>query len=209
LNTIYNRIAGQSVERVAALSDGVFAFAMTVLVLNLHAPASAAIHSEHALWSALTNLAPSLTTYLMSFLTLGIFWVGQQTQLSHLTQSDRDLAWIHLLFLLVVTMVPFSTALLAAFITYRLALAIYWLNILLLGALLYASWHYAMRAKLVLKEVTAEMQAVVKRRIVRAQTLYACGALLSIANTYWSIGAIVLVQLNYALAPRIRMLYRL
>ena len=96
VRSLYNRIAGQNLERLAALSDGVFAVAMTLLVLDLRAPAAEAIHSEQDLLAALLALAPRLVTYLMSFLTLGIFWLGQQTQLDRLARSDRDLAWIHI-----------------------------------------------------------------------------------------------------------------
>src|ERR1022692_44450 len=131
--TTYNRIAAQSVERLAALSDGVFAVAMTLLVLDLHAPAAEAIHSEQGLWAALTGLAPKLTMYLMSFMTLGIFWVGQQSQLNHLARSDRSLSWMHVLFVFAVSMTPFSTMLLAGFIAYRIALLVYWVNLLLGG----------------------------------------------------------------------------
>src|ERR1700734_2276693 len=99
MSTSYNRIAGQSAARLAALSDGVFAVAMTLLVLDLRAPAVEAVHTEHDLWLALVALAPRLGIYMMSFLTLGIFWVGQQTQLNHLARSDRSLSWIHLVFL--------------------------------------------------------------------------------------------------------------
>src|SRR5580693_6059335 len=95
----YNAIAGQSVERLAALSDGLFAVAMTLLVLDLKVPAAEAIRSDKALLGALAELAPRLVIYLMSFLTLGIFWVGQQTQLNHLARGDRHLTWIHLMFL--------------------------------------------------------------------------------------------------------------
>ena len=119
----YNEIAGQSVERLAALSDGLFAIAMTLLIIELHAPAAAAIHSEGDLWRALGGLAPQLLMYLVGFLTLGIFWVGQQTQLNHLRRSDRSLTWIHLSFLFVVTVTPFSTARLAEYTAYRLGAA--------------------------------------------------------------------------------------
>ena len=204
----YNRIAGQSVERLAALSDGIFAVAMTLLVLDLRLPAAQAIHSERDLWRALVALSPRLITYLMSFLTLGIFWVGQQTQLSHLLRTDRDLSWIHLAFLFAVTLTPFSTKLLAEFVTFRLALLAYWCNILLLGAVLYGSWGYAIRARLVKDDMPADVPAAICRRIVIAQALYAAGALLCVINTYCSIAFIALVQLNYALAPRNRSLFR-
>jgi uncharacterized membrane protein len=96
MTTSYNRIAGQSLERLAALSDGVFAVAMTLLVLDLRAPAAQTIHNERDLWRALVVLSPRLMMYMMSFMTLGIFWVGQQTQLNHLRRSSRSLTWIHL-----------------------------------------------------------------------------------------------------------------
>jgi len=203
MKSAYNRIAGQSVERLAALSDGVFAVAMTLLVLDLRAPALQRIHSEHELSHALLSLSPQLLMYVMTFLTLGIFWVGQQTQLNHLARSDRSLAWIHILFLFAVSIAPFSTTLLAEFTAYRTALLTYWANLLALGGTLYSSWSYATHSGLVKPELSPEVSAGIKRRIVIAQSLYAFGALLCIVNTYWSIGFIVLVQLNYAVAPRL------
>lgn len=200
----YNRIAGQSVERLAALSDGIFAVAMTLLVLDLHLPVAASIHGERDLWRALAALLPRLLTYLMSFLTLGIFWVGQQSQLSYLARSDRHLTWIHLGFLFAVTLSPFSTMLLAEFMAYRTALLMYWGNILLLGVALYGSWGYAVRAGLLKDDTPADVPAAVCRRIMIAQSLYAGGALLCVIGTRWSILCILLVQLNYALAPGFR-----
>ena len=82
-----------------------------------------------------------------------------------------------------------------------MALIAYWLNIFVLG-------HVAL-FELGLRKARAwsrgDMPAQVprhKRRILIAQALYAFGALLCILSTYWSIGFIVLVQLNYAIAPR-------
>ncbi len=204
MNTSYNRIAGQSVERLAALSDGIFAVAMTLLVLDLRVPATEAVHNKHDLWRALVAISPQLLMYLMSFITLGIFWVGQQTQLNHLARSDRHLTWIHIAFLFAVTIMPFSTRLLAEFTSYRTVLLAYWGNILLLGVVLYCSWGYATRRGLVKDDIPAEVPAAICRRIVIGQLLYAFGALLCAFNTYWSIAFIVLVQLNYAIAPRIR-----
>jgi uncharacterized membrane protein len=202
----YNRIAGRSVERLAALSDGIFAFAMTLLVLDLHVPAAELVHSEHDLWRALGKLAPRLLVYGMSFVTLGIFWNGQQVQFNHLDHSDRNLTWIHIAFLASVSLIPFSTALLAEFIHYRLALIVYWLNIVLLGIVVYASWKCAVLGGLLKSDLPDDIRCAVERRIVVAQALYAFGALLCVFNTYWSIAFIVLLQLNFAVAPRIRWL---
>jgi len=154
------------------------------------------IRSEHDLWQGLLALSPKLIMYMMSFMTLGIFWVGQQTQLNHLSNSNRSLSWIHLVFLFAVSITPFSTMLLAEFTAYRLALIVYWLNILMLGATLYVSWTCAMGSGLVKDDMPSHIGVAVKRRILVAQTLYALGALLCIFSTYWSIALIVLVQLK-------------
>jgi uncharacterized membrane protein len=205
----YNQIAARGLERIAGLSDGVFAIAMTLIVFEIRVPDPSSIHSEAELWTALQTLAPRLVTYLLSFLTLGIFWSGQQTQLNHLARGDRHLTWIYIGFLAGVAIMPLSTSVLGEFIDLRLALIIYWLNFALLGAILYGAWVYAIHGDLLKPDAPPEVQALVKRRILVAQTLYAIGAALVVFGTGVSIAFIVLVQLNFAIAPRIPWLSRI
>ena len=190
----YNRIAGQSVERLAAFSDGVFAVAITLLVLDVHAPAREAIHSEAELWRALTTLGPRMAAYLMSFLTLGIFWNGQQAQLNACERTDRHITWLHIAFLFAVSLMPFSTRLLSEFIRYRVALLCYWANIVLLGLMLLAAWRCTLRSGGMKEGTPPELDKAIVRRILVAQALYAFGALLCLWNTYASIGFIVAVR---------------
>ena len=216
----YRQISGQNLARLAALSDGIFAVAMTLLVLNIRLPtvvaphvqqpiwAGGALSSESELWNALVTLAPQLLTYFMSFLTLGIFWAGQQTQLNHFTRSDHRLTWIHLAFLLAVVLMPFSTATLAQYITYRLAMVIYWVNLVMLGSLLFVSIRYGKHAGLLTPEATKEVIGASERRIIVYQLLYAAAILLCVFNTYIAIGVLVLLQLNSVIAPRIGPLKR-
>jgi uncharacterized membrane protein len=209
--TSYNQIASRSLERIGALSDGLFAVAMTLIVLEIRVPDPGTVKTEPALIQALGDLGPRFVTYALSFLTLGIFWNGQQTQLSYVARADRHLSWIYLAFLAFIALLPFSTSLLAEFITLRVALLLYWANIVVVGAIIYVAWLYAIRTGLLRDDVRAEVQALVKRRIVVAQALYAFGALLSFTplGTYGSIAWIVLVQLNFAVAPRIPWLSRI
>ena len=200
---IFNRFAAESVERLAALSDGIFGVAMTLLLLDLHVPDKAKILGEADLRHAMMELGPDVLVYLMSFMTLGIFWVGQQTQLNNLTRSDRHLTWLHLAFLFPITFVPFSTRLLTEFIQYRTALLVYWLNILVLGVALYCCWSRATKAGVVREDVTDHLHRAMRRRIIGAQTLYAIGAALCMIDTRVSIVFIILVQLNFAIAPRV------
>lgn len=102
---------------------------------------------------------------------------------------------------------PFSTALLAEFITFRSAILIYWANILFLGLMLYLSSRHAERNGL--RKENAPAYILLQRRIVSAQALYLIAALLCFVNTWLSIALIFAIQLNYVFAPRIPWLYRL
>jgi TMEM175 potassium channel family protein len=202
--SLYNRIAAHSKERLAALSDGVFAFAMTVLVLDIRPPEAEAVHSEADLAQALLVLAPRLVPFLMSFMTLGIFWVGQQTQHDAVSHTDRAYTWWHIAFLMAVCLLPFSTALLAEFLNFRFAILVYWANMFLLGFLLLASWYRAKWFGLVKKDASPEIDRALVRRVVGGQALYAFGAALCVFSTWWSIAFIFAVQFNYVVGLRFR-----
>jgi hypothetical protein len=108
----YNRISGLSVERIQTLSDGVFAVAMTLLVLDLRVPAGIGYSDGH-LWQALQHLGTTFAAYLLSFTMLGTFWLAQHTLLSLCARGNRTLTWLQVGFLFVVTLLPFSASLLA------------------------------------------------------------------------------------------------
>ena len=203
-------LAGTSPDRLSGISDGIFSVGMTLLVLGLVVPTlSGFATTEGQLWEAMGKLGPHALVYTMSFMTLGIFWLGQGTQLGQLGRSNRNYVWIHLVFLFAVTMVPFSTLLLASFYWLRVALVEYWLNIVLLGASLLAALEYGLRAHLFRDEVTRELERLMRGRILIAQSLYAGATLLCVIFPTWvSIALIILVQVNYVLAPRIPILGR-
>jgi uncharacterized membrane protein len=92
---------------------------------------------------------------------------------------------------------------------YRTALVVYWLNIVALGATLWWGWQYVRRADLLKSDAPAGIDSAVMRRIAVAQSLYAFGAILCAFSTYLSIAFIILVQINYVIAPRIAVLRRL
>jgi uncharacterized membrane protein len=204
-----NEFAGTNVDRVAGISDGIFSVGMTLLVLGLSVPALITVRTENDLWHELLGLGPNVLVYTMSFMTLGIFWVGQGTQLNLLARSNRNYSWLQLFFLFAVTLVPFSTALLARFPTFRVALVAYWLNIVLLGMTLLAGLQYGLRAGLFKETELPDVTRLMRGRIVIAQSLYAIAtATCFVFPTWVSIGLIFLVQLNYVIAPRIPLLHR-
>lgn len=202
----YNIFAGQKIQRIEALSDGVFSIAMTLLVLELSIPFLVTIHMEGDLWLLLMSIAPKLLVYFMSFITLGIFWTGQSLQFTYITRSDRHLNWLTIFFLMFVALVPFSTAFLGEYIIFKLAIGVYWFNILLLGLIAYIHWQYACKSNFVSHDDPdyENVNKALRNRIITAQIFYAAAALLCFISTYLSIGIIIAIQLNYALAPSFR-----
>jgi uncharacterized membrane protein len=194
---LLEQIGGRSVGRLAALSDGIFAIVMTLLVLNLSVPVAGAIHSERELDRALLAIGPHLLVYAMSFLILSVLWMGQQVQLEALASSHRSLTWMHLAFLFGVTLMPFSASLLGELPEYRGALLVYWGNLALLGATLYLSCLCARHLHLTRDDMPADVLPALQRRILVLQVLYAFGIALSFFQTYWGIGFIIAVQLYY------------
>lgn len=198
----YNQIAGQRTQRIEAISDGVFAIALTLLILDIRVPVSDTIHSEKTLMNAFLGLAPKILSYFLSFMTLGIYWSAHSTQFHFIEKSDRHLNWINLFFLLFVSIIPFTTAFLSEYIAFKFAIGVYWLNIFLLGLVLAINLHYADKHHFLSLDESEKriVTKTIKKRIIEAQSLYTLGALLCIFNTYLSIIVLILIQLNYALA---------
>lgn len=198
----YDQISGQSIHRLEFLSDGVFAIALTLLVLDIKVPNAKQVLHEYDLMMVFGALAPRLLTYFLSFMTLGIFWTAHSSQFYFIEKSDRNLNWLNLFFLLFVGITPFTTAFLSEFISFKFAIFVYWLNLLLLGVMLfliiyYAQNHHFLKARLAGK---SDIIKAMVRRGMLAQSLYALGALLCFVNTYLSISVLIAIQFYFVLA---------
>ena len=130
-------------NRIEALTDGVFAVAMNLLVLDIRVPELQQPLATAELPLKLLSLWPKFLSYTISFVILGVYWVGHHVQLSFIRRADRPLLWINILFLLWVALVPFSTALLSEYATTRIAIAIYGANLIAIGLTLALHWWYA------------------------------------------------------------------
>jgi len=102
--------------RLEALSDGVMAIAITLLVLDLRVPARDTL-ADHELASALGHQWPSYLAYVVSFLVIGIIWTNHHAMFGLVRQVDRGVLFANLLLLFVVSVIPFPTRLLAEYLT--------------------------------------------------------------------------------------------
>jgi uncharacterized membrane protein len=107
--------------RIEAFSDGVFAIAITLLVLGLKVPPIATIHSVNDLWESLFNLWPSYFAFTLSFGILLVSWVNHHYLFNVLDKSSRHFLYANGFFLMTITFMPFPTALLAEYISTEFA----------------------------------------------------------------------------------------
>jgi TMEM175 potassium channel family protein len=105
-----------STGRVEAFSDGVMAIAITLLVLDLRVPSAEEVAAAGGLLGALIYHWASDVAFLAGFLTIGILWLNHRAFVDKVNRFDNRLQWLNLLLLLGVVIVPFSTALLAAYV---------------------------------------------------------------------------------------------
>ncbi|MDP9313439.1 MAG: TMEM175 family protein [Chloroflexota bacterium] len=187
-------IAGN--ERINALSDGVFAIVMTLLVLELRVPEVPAPE----LLRAMPELVPEVLAYSVSFVVLGIYWVGQHNMLMHIKRHDRTFLWLNILFLLIVASMPFPTALVLHYSEEQVAVVIYAATLVLGGLSLDLMWWYATHnRRLVSEQIDPALIGFVHRRVLMAPVLY----LGAIALSFLSVDAakllFALVALLYIL----------
>lgn len=103
-------------ERLQAFCDGVFAFALTLLIIDVRAPEPGAASSSAALWSALRHLAPAVFAFLLSFAVILITWINHHNTLRLVGRYSAAFAYANGLLLLSVVCIPFTTSLLGDFI---------------------------------------------------------------------------------------------
>jgi uncharacterized membrane protein len=130
-----------SADRLKAIADGVFAVAMTLLVLELVVP-QIKEPSNVELTQALLSMWPKFLAYLLSFLVVGIFWLVHHAIFDAIKYYDSTLAWINILFLLFVALIPFTTSLLGEYFLQKTATIIYGLHLLFMFLGGFSLWTY-------------------------------------------------------------------
>jgi len=149
--------------RIEALTDGIFATVMTVLVLGLNLPQAGL--SEPRIESEIVNLSPHILAYAFSFVVLGVYWIGHHNQFHYIKRTDRVFLWVNILFLLTIGFVPFSTSLLGLYPFSPTAVRIYGVNLAATGLALYFVWWYATRQhRLVEKDLDPHIVTLAQNR---------------------------------------------
>src|SRR5262245_12950012 len=108
------RRGGLPANRIEALSDGVFAIAMTILVLEIHVPSVDQVPPRelvHVLW----RMWPKIAGYVVTFVNIGTLWIGHHFQFHYIRRTDRTLLWLDLFYLMFVSFLPFAAGLVGSY----------------------------------------------------------------------------------------------
>jgi uncharacterized membrane protein len=181
-----------SKNRIEALSDGIFAIVMTLLVLELHVPNLPLTAPNVEVTRALIALGPKFVSYGVAFVSLGVFWVGHHLMYHAVRRADRTLLWLNISFFMLVSLLPFSTSVLNAFPRALIAPFLFGANLALVGWLLFFQWTYVCSQPGMLAAfVTAEHRAAVKFRMLAVPVATTLTAFVC----FWSAGISVAIYL--------------
>jgi uncharacterized membrane protein len=190
---------GLPVARIETLTDGVFAIAMTVIVLGLELPRGSGSLGER-LWV----LWPKFASYVLSFVMLGVLWIGHHYQLNHMRRTNRALIWLNLWFLLAITFLPFGAAVLGSNYHDPWAVVLYAGTVMLAGTSLLAHWTYAARRPEILTpDVDAAVVSALKARILFGMGVAALSMVVAFIDTRVSLAVLLALPTVYLVRSRI------
>ncbi|QSZ67437.1 DUF1211 domain-containing protein [Methanofollis aquaemaris] len=185
---------GFSKSRFEALTDGIFAIAMTLLVLSLGVPTVSRISTGAALEDALLGLFPDFIHYCIAFLILHGMWVSHHILTRMMEYIDRWFLDLNTILLMGVAVIPFSTAFSGDFPDAPIAAMILEGNLLVVGGLLLLQWIYVGKNEHLLRsEITKKDLSLGKRMITVIPALSTLGILLALAGSTWSTAIYLLI----------------
>jgi uncharacterized membrane protein len=166
-----------------AFSDGVFAIAITLLVLDLHVPE---VGDDGSLAHALLKQWPADASYAVSFLTIGIIWINHHGLMRHIARCDRMLLSLNIFLLMMVAVVPYPTALISHYARSpnATAAAVYYGAVMVtMGLMFNAIWHYAIHADLLVSGADTREVSGITRSYLPGPVLYLTATLLAFVSS--------------------------
>jgi uncharacterized membrane protein len=131
-----------SKSRLESLTDGIFATVMTILILSLVVPAITGANLSKQLLSVILSFIPSIVIYIFSFSVLLVMWIGHNNIMRYTHGVNPRLLWLNGLFLLLIGMVPFSTAFLGRYPLQQPAIFLYGINFFFLALVFRLFYNY-------------------------------------------------------------------
>jgi uncharacterized membrane protein len=144
-------------SRTLAFTDGLFAIAMTLLVVDLAVPVIKDTHSVHDLADALGDDSATFVSFFISFTVIGRYWIAHHTFVAGLARIDRALIGLNLLYLMFIAFLPFPTALLGRYFENPLSIVIYAVNVAVISGMEVVLFSRAQNHGLLQKKLPADV----------------------------------------------------
>ncbi len=193
----------KNLDRVLAISDGVFAFAVTLLALSLIAPALSNGAHQNELTTDLMDMGPTFISYFVSFFVIASWWRGHNRVFAHIKRCNSTLISLNFYFLLCITIIPFLTNLIIQYGNFELATILFAAMQVVTGAMLIIIWVYATRNH---RLIDPQLGARVIRFNYHRELVVIAIFLISIPIAFFST---TLAQISWiALAPLVSLLQR-
>lgn len=186
--------------RIEAFSDGVFAIAITLLILEIKVPH----RDQGSLVAGLLHQWPSYLAFLMSFAYIGVMWINHHRMFTHIKKFNDVLLVLNLLLLLGVSVVPFPTAVLAEHLDtpdQRTAAVVYNATFVAIALLFNMLWRYAVARRLLDNAVTTSMAESISRQYAFGPFMYLGCLALAWVNVRVSIASNIALAIFFALPP--------
>jgi len=181
-------------NRLETLVDGVFAIAMTILVLSIQIP-EMDNPSSGDLFSQLVVLWPKVLSFIISFIILGMFWVAHHTEFRYIKKLDHKLIWLNIFYLLFVSLLPFSAELLGKYPYNQAAVIVYGIHLMLMVLIHYFIWQHASHHT---NLVVDDLDPRINKLADRLSYIGASSYIIAIALSFWRIEAALAI---YVLVP--------
>jgi len=133
--------------RLETMVDTIFAFAMTLLMLGIAVPESSVSQTATDLSADLVKLIPQFVLFVIAFLVLALFWIEHHRQFHFLRIVDPTILRFNIAILIFIVLIPFTTDVAGAYDGVRIAVLLFHVNILIVGALFLGQWMYICRGR--------------------------------------------------------------
>lgn len=189
------------VNRIEAFSDGVIAIIVTILVLEMKVPdVHGVANLNDALAAKLFESIPKLLSYIVSFMVLAVWWVAHHHLIHLLRKADRGVLWLNSLFLMVLALIPFPTAIIGEYPFERVAIASYGAVCIFSGlSFLALRWYITHKSGLIGEELSKEVLDAGLRRSLMSPILYSSVTCLCFIHPAISLTGFALIPFYYVL----------
>lgn len=185
--------------RLEQFSDGVIAIAITLLAFELKAPHLSTLDLDSSM-REVVRLLPSLLTFIMSFVTIAIFWVNHHQMTDHIDDINRKIVWSNMIFLMFLALIPFATRVIGENPYNELSVATYGF-IMLCGSFTFSIMHLLIHKKL---NKNLAMDSMLIKRSLVGPILYVCATVASFNYIPIAYLLLMIPPIYYILPKRIQ-----